>query len=407
MLHMIANNILVLLLAVAFPFLSQEPPPQQIEPPIEEPLEPASPEEPTRPSRRPGVLPLAVVAEIDLRAQTVGPALYYRSSLIVATELGEVLSLDAKTGGLLWKLGFPGAELLPPRLLPQGVLVATRSGTVFLLESETGEIQFEEPTGVSILLPPSWRESVLFLATPESEIVAFDIEEMREIWRSQLTDLPLAMSVGGNLLAVSDRSGGLHALDAETGRLRWQFQGRGNFESPAAFDDRGQRLFLGDTGGYFYSLSADNGKVQYRWATGAAIPLPPRVEEDRLFLASYANTLFCYRLGNGHELWRANLPGRPAFAPVRVRRRVVVVTLDGKVAEYASGGQAGTPIYAAPEDILPAPTFTLEGMSLPLRSGKLLLLQTRRPAPTSNEPEGSTGNEEESDELDDFDEPDA
>jgi len=349
---------------------------------------------PQRPTRRPGLLPVSLTAEVDLGSRPVGPALFHRRALVVATSGGELLSLDAVTLVTRWKLGMPGAELFPPCRVPNGVLVASSPGTVMLVQPETGEILNEVSIGSPIASSPTCDGSILFFATPDSEVLAYDVGQWKEKWRSKLQASPLAMTLGAGLLLVSDNAGGLNALEMETGTLRWQFQGPGNLEAPAVFDDAGERLYIGDTAGFFYSISVRDGKVQYRWANGAAIAHAALLEEDRLFVVSYANTLFCYRTGNGHELWRTNLPGRPAAAPVRVRRRVVVLTLNGQVSEYLPGGQAAPLAYDAPDDILPYPTFLPAGMALPLRSGKLLLLHSREPTP-SEAVEPSEGEESE------------
>ena len=333
------------------------------------------------PKRQPGLLPLEQFAEVDLGSRPVGPALFYEDALFVVTQAGEALSLDSKSGDLLWKLGLPGSKLLPPSLHSEALLIVSRAGTLFLVDPATGTISKQLSTGTSPILPPVSSEDVVFLATTDSSVVAYHVEEAREIWRSPLQDVPLAMAIGGSLLVVSDRAGALHALEAETGALRWQFQSRGTFEAPAAFGSAKERLFLGDTAGVFYSLSVRDGRVHYRWPSGAAIPFSALVEEDRVFVATYANTLFCYRPRNGHELWRASLPGRPAASPERVRRRVVVVTFDGQVVEYGSGGTRDALLYTAPREILPAPTLIPGGLALPLRSGRLLLLQTKAPPP--------------------------
>jgi hypothetical protein len=347
-----------------------------------------------KPPRRAGLLPLAPAAEIDLGSRPVGPALFHRRALVVATSGGELLSLDAETLVTQWKLGMPGAELFTPCLVPSGVLVASRSGSLMLVRSETGEILGEKSVGSPIALSPTCDGSTLFVATSDSEVLAYDVEQRKETWRSKLTASPLTMTVGAGLLLVSDSAGGLNALEVATGAVRWQFQGRGNLEARPVFDDAGERLYLGDTAGFFYSISVRDGKVHYRWANGAAIAHAALLEEDRLFVVSYANTLFCYRTGNGHELWRTNLPGRPAGAPFRVRRRVVVLTLNGQVSEYLAGGQPAPLAYNAPDDILPYPTLLPTGMVLPLRSGKLLLLRSREPTPAEAAEPGAAGEDE-------------
>jgi outer membrane protein assembly factor BamB len=352
---------------------------------------------PKKAKRVPGLLPLKVAAELDPGGRPTAPALYHEGALIIATDKGEAQSYDAETGVLQWKLGLPGKQPLAPTLfLPAGVLLAYRSGMLLLADPTTGQIHREQSLGATLTLPPVIGNDTLYLATEDGPIMAYAWEEAREVWRVSLGEPALAMSVGGGLLVVSGRSGSLVALDAVTGTPVWEFRGEGVFQAPATFDAKAENLFIGDSEGFFYSLSARTGKTRFRWGTGAAITVPPLVEEDHVFMVSYANTLFVYRPGNGHELWRANLPGRPASAPVRVRRRVVVVTLDGQVVEFGNAPRASTVIpYAAPSEILPFPSYKPDGMVLPLRSGKILLLKTKAPKPPAPETP-PTGGEEES-----------
>ena len=122
--------------------------------------------------------------------------------------------------------------------------------------------------------------------------------------------------------------------------------------------------------------------MRFRWETGAAIVSPALVEDDRVYVTSYAATLFAYQAGNGHEQWRLNLPGRPASGPVKVNQRIILATKDGFVVEVdpLRGRQGATP-YRAPADIRPRPSFRPPYAVVTLRSGKVLLLETTPPEP--------------------------
>ena len=148
--------------------------------------------------RRPGLLPLVPLAEVDLGSRPISPALFYEGSLIVVTEAGEALSLDSKTGDLLWKLGLPGSKLLPPCLFSEALLIVNGAGTLLLVDPATGTIQDELSTGISPALPPICQDSVVFLATAERVIIGYDVENRQEIWRAAIQEPPLAMAVGGD-----------------------------------------------------------------------------------------------------------------------------------------------------------------------------------------------------------------
>jgi hypothetical protein len=150
---------------------------------------------------------------------------------------------------------------------------------------------------------------------------------------------------------------------------------------------------VGDDTGDFYSLSADKGKTHYRWEFGASIVHPVLIEGDRLYVVSYANTLVAYRTRNGHELWRSDLPGRPASQPVRINQCIVVATMDGFIVEVdpSRGRRAGAP-YKAPNNIRGDARFCPPFAALTLITGNVLLLEKAPPqlpplTPTEEEAE--------------------
>lgn len=216
------------------------------------------------------------------------------------------------------------------------------------------------------------------------------------------------------------------ALDPVTGAVKWTLVGRGPFRAPATFGDDRKRLYIGSDTGEFYCLDAITGKVKFKWATGASIRSPALVEGDRVYVSSYANAIYAYGARNGHEQWRAHLPGRPASGPVRLYQRFIVATQDGMLIEIdptrghlgkshvVSGEIPDSPVFhivpAPPIAVLPEepeslpaealladPELADEGSEEPeepkwyelsriavaLRSGQVLLLRHQPPEPRS------------------------
>jgi len=351
--------------------------------------EQAVPAEQTQPPELPpppGLLPLQVKAEISPADRPRTPVLLTEDRLVVVSRGSQAECFDLQTGELQWRLGLPGRDLLAPRLLPEGILLASGDGKLFIVDSETGSVSRELTAPTALVLPPLPVGSTYLLSTPEGDVIAFDPVKEREFWRAVTGEAPLALAQGGELVVVSGAKGSLTALEARSGQVRWKFRGRGGFEAPAAFDITAERLYIGDRSGAFYSLSADEGKVRFRWETGAAIVTPALVDSDRVYVTSYATTLFAYRAGNGHEQWRLDLPGRPASGPVKVNQHILVATRDGYVVEVVPLlGQQGTTPYKAPTDIRSQPSFRPPFAVLTLRTGRVLLLETTPPEPPPTE----------------------
>ena len=329
-------------------------------------------EAPTPPPRKnppDGLLPVAELTRLSFTPRDRPKALLYGTHLLVVGSSGFVEGRDAATGEFAWKLGLPGEALHDPLVFEAGPLVrgetdaftvvlSQPSGHVLLVDGLTGEIQQEARLPFELALPPiRGPDDIVFFATPSGDILAYDVRRTEVIFQTPTGETPLALASTDSLLVVSGASQTLTALDLPAGTLRWTFTGRAGFYAPAAFDQDGARVYVGDDTGEFYSLDAGDGKVKFRWSTGAAIRRAALVEGKRLYLASWANTLFAFNATTGDEHWRANLPGRPATSPMRVRNRLLVGTYDGVLVEInPARGQPGKR-YVAPGEIVFPPSF--------------------------------------------------
>jgi outer membrane protein assembly factor BamB len=318
-----------------------------------------------------------VVADLPFPSGSHPRAVLSDRAVVITTALGEVHCYGLEDGAFQWKLGFSGAELLPPAVAAEGTVVARTDGGVALVDT-AGEVIREWQVGHPIAVQPLVDGGTVFVASSSGTVSACSLAEGRVLWRSEVGGAIEAMAAGAGLLILSGER--LTALDQGTGKPRWQFKGQGAFAAEARFDATGERLYVGDLSGRFYSLSTSRGKKRYSWDTGAAIDVPTRVEPARVYVASQAATVFVYNAGNGHEIWRASLSARPAAAPVRAGSRIVVVTLLGDIVEFDDEGRArGTP-YTAPDDVRYG-TLVPPRAALALWSNRVLLLQTGVPPP--------------------------
>jgi outer membrane protein assembly factor BamB len=334
-----------------------------------------------------GLLPMFQVAEIVPAEYPKLPVVFHEGILLLISEGGVVEAFAVESGELIWKLGLPGKDLHPPGITPAGLLFAARDGSILIVESATGNILEEKQSPSPIELRPVIEGDVAYFATSVGLVVAYDYVAGLELWRTETKEPVQALSLGGELLVVSGSGGTLTAIDLPSGEIKWRFLGSGTFEAPASFGLEGERIYIGDSAGVFYCLNAQKGKQHFKWETGAAVFGPPLVDRDRVFVATYGNTLYCYRRNNGHLLWRTDLPGRPASGPLRVNARLVVLIQDGLVLELnpsAQGRQAQAP-YRIGSEIRSLPSIEPPYAAWPLRNGHVLLMKTGQPplpAPT-------------------------
>jgi polyvinyl alcohol dehydrogenase (cytochrome) len=132
--------------------------------------------------------------------------------------------------------------------------------------------------------------------------------------------------IGGHIF-VGSASGRVHALDANTGCIRWSFQADGPVRAAITAAPLGNKftLLFGDQTGWFYSLEAETGKLRWKKKpetheatrlTAAAVVHDGVVyvpasswEENRALNADYPcctfrGSLTALRVRDGAQLWK-------------------------------------------------------------------------------------------------------
>jgi len=161
-----------------------------------------------------------------------------------------------------------------------------------------------------------------------------------------------------NQLFVGSAGGVIHALDRETGCVRWQYEASGPVRTSILAVREGGRyvLLFGDQLGAFYALDAANGKLLWKKRvdehdatrlTGAAVAYQGTVyipvaswEENRASDPKYAcctmrGSVVALRVRDGSQVWKSYMVGEPKQTG----------TNKAGVPKY---GPSGAPIWSAP-----------------------------------------------------------
>ena len=331
--------------------------------------------EPELPKPPEGILPIQELTTVSYSSNDHPALLMHETILFVSSRSGLVEAHDASTGESIWKLGLPGKALHKPLVYsPQkansaettafSLLLSDSFGHIILLNGLTGEIQRELQLPFRLAIPPILGpEGILYLANYQGQITSYNVETETIIFQTETSERPNALAIAPSRLVVSGSHYRVFAINTVTGLIEWTFIGRSAFHAAATFNENASRLYIGDDVGNFYSLDAKTGRIKFHWATGASIKSSALVDEKRVYLASFANTLFAFNGGNGHELWRANLPGRPITTPIRINNRLLVSTFDGILVEVDPIRGRLIERYVAPGEISEAPQLFIKEMS--------------------------------------------
>src|SRR4051812_497130 len=123
-----------------------------------------------------------------------------------------------------------------------------------------------------------------------------------------------------------------YALDADTGRVLWQYQTEDDGPTAAVVAD-GCVVFNTESC-ELEVLSTEGRRLWKKWL-GDPLLSTPAIDDGRVYMAypeskgDHQHYLACFRLDSGDELWRAPIPGEIITAPVLDGGRVYLATLGG------------------------------------------------------------------------------
>jgi outer membrane protein assembly factor BamB len=195
-------------------------------------------------------------------------------------------------------------------------------------------------THALIEFPPAVAGGVAYVVNKYGDASAVRLADRKVLWKRRRdkrlsgppTDVTAPVYHRG-LVFFAYLDGRLVALDARSGRKRWERDLQAHLESsPLAIDGR---LYLGDDETNLVSLRAADGRVLWQFNSPDAIKASPSFHHGRVFVADYEGAMFCLDADSGEVLWRTNTTKLPPF---------------GEGGFYSSPAIAFGRVYAARDD---------------------------------------------------------
>lgn len=232
-------------------------------------------------------------------SEVLAPPVGEGGIVVVRCGDGKVFGLSAGTGARRWNFdrAVPPLTLrgLSAPLIYEGVaILGLDNGRAAALRVETGEVLWEE-----VVSAPEGRSELerivdvdadlltagggVFALSFGGDLAAISLQEGRVAWRRPVKSYTGAALLGARLL-VSDESGVVWALDAETGASVWKQEALKyrRLTAPAVV---GSHVVVGDLDGYLHWLSPDDGRIVGRVrASRDAVATAPVLSGDLLYV---------------------------------------------------------------------------------------------------------------------------
>jgi outer membrane protein assembly factor BamB len=192
---------------------------------------------------------------------------------------GNVYAADTQTGVLQWKFATKDVVHASPAVVGNTVYIGSWDSYLYAIDAETGQQKWAFKTGedaaihnqVGFQSSPTVVDGMVYVGCRDAHVYAVDAATGREKWdyptsKSWVIGTP-AVHDGVVYVGTSDSSRFM-ALDAKTGRLRFNFDAKAYmFSSPAL---AGDLAYVGDHNGRLYAINVKSGKLAWEFQTNAA-----------------------------------------------------------------------------------------------------------------------------------------
>ncbi len=151
-------------------------------------------------------------------------------------------------------------------------------------------------------------------------------------------------AVADGKVFFGDQSGGLSAVNLNTGGLAWSATAGGAIESSPAVDGAARLVVAGSSDGKVHAWSEYDGKPAWQVSTGGAVTSSPLIYKGTVYVGSADHKLYAINEKTGAVRWTAGVAGAITAAPALDPGSSTIVVADssGLVTAYRTGVTTAT-----------------------------------------------------------------
>ncbi len=222
---------------------------------------------------------------------------------------GEVVALSAGAGKVRWRR-YIGASETSPVVVRNSVYAGDWLGNVYSLDKRSGRIVWTAHTGGAVKGGVAVSGDRLYVGSYDGHLYAFDVRNGRRLWRAsgdprllgsaQFYSTPAA-AYGRVYIGSTD--GKVYSFGATSGKRRWSHSTGGYvYGSPALWHEL---VLVGSYDHTFYALDAATGDPRWTFKANGPISGSATVIDGVVYFASLTKKGRTYALSaqTGRQLW--------------------------------------------------------------------------------------------------------
>lgn len=283
-----------------------------------------------------------------------GGLAFANGRLYVTSAFGEVLAIEPRSGGIIWRTTVDSAIRAAPVVEGEYVVVVARNDIGYGLDAETGSLDWRSQgvgLGAGVLggSSPAIRGPIAVVPFQSGEVIAVLTRSGRTVWnaaisgghrelvRSQISDITGTPVIDNDIVYAANQGGLLVSFDRRSGIRNWT--ARQGSLSPAL--PIGNSVFIVSDEWEVMRLDKETGEEYWsvqlpQWRKpeqrrDAYPQFGPLMGGGRLIVAGADGQLRFFNPASGAPLGSVEIPGGAAAQPAIANGALYVVSLDGRL----------------------------------------------------------------------------
>jgi outer membrane protein assembly factor BamB len=276
------------------------------------------------------------------------------SAIFAATGFGELVALDAASGGELWRFELSAPARSAPTAANGRVFVVTATNVLHAVNQADGTEAWQFPgipetAGVLSSASPAVSGSTVVVPYSSGEVIAFNAETGELSWAdavvrstrtlavSGLTDVAASPVIYDGVVYATGVSGRTIAVGLNSGERLWE-QNIGSASTPAV---SGDALFLVDLEENLVAINRSNGDVFWRTALPVvrekrfvSVWAGPTLAGSVLWVVSNDERMIGVEPATGSIVVDRELPSPAYIKPVAAGGQLLVLAADGSLSAF-------------------------------------------------------------------------
>ena len=250
------------------------------------------------------------VAHLNASAPAYKQGNLYYSNL----DPGQVISLAAYNGHLIWKRPLPGRSESSPLIVGNKVIVGCECNTIYAFDWRNGKTLWQTHVNGAVKAAPAYSNGIIYAGDYSGEMTAIHVNDGSIKWQtgSQGTSFGrtgqfyATAAIAFGRVYAGNTDGRMYSFDQQTGKLIWSHS-TSNYVYAGAVaartPDTPPTVYFGSYDGNFYALDARTGNERWSQHNLGSISGAASLIGDTVYVADLQHTsTYGFDVRNGHKV---------------------------------------------------------------------------------------------------------